>query len=63
MRENTIKIPHPEFGLVVFTEMTLRQMDVLNDYMKIKKFKKKNESNKQNKITSKSGTTVGALHW
>ena len=35
MTENTIKVKHPEFGLVTFTLMTNRQMDVLNNYKKL----------------------------
>ena len=30
-----IKVKHPEFGHVIFTEPTLRQMDVLNKYEKL----------------------------
>jgi len=46
MSENTIKLRHPQFGLVTFSRMTLRQMDVLKDYEKLIK---KNESSKKNK--------------
>ena len=46
MSENTIKLRHPKFGLVTFSGMTLRQMDVLKDYEKLIK---KNESSKKNK--------------
>lgn len=53
MTENTIKLRHPQFGLVTFSGMTLRQMDVLRDYEKLKI---KNESNKQNKINIKFKT-------
>ena len=53
MSDNTIKLKHPQFGLVTFSGMTLRQMDVLRDYEKLKI---KNESNKQNKINIKSKT-------
>jgi hypothetical protein len=37
---NEIKIPHPDFGYVIFTEPTPRQLEVLNDYLKCKKFVK-----------------------
>lgn len=31
-----IKIPHPEYGHVIFTEPTTRQEDILKDYVKLK---------------------------
>jgi hypothetical protein len=31
-----IKIPHPEYGHVIFTEPTSRQEDILKDYIKLK---------------------------
>lgn len=53
MSDNTIKLKHPDFGLVTFSGMTLRQMDVLKEYEKLKD---KHEFNKQNKINIKSKT-------
>ena len=55
MNENTIKLKHPDFGLVTFSMMSVRQMDVLKDYEKLIK---KNEFNKQNKINIKSKTRI-----
>jgi hypothetical protein len=38
-----IKIPHPDFGYVVFTNMTARQLDVLEDYLTCRKYVKKKD--------------------
>lgn len=43
---NEIKIQHPEHGHVIFTEPTPRQLDILNDYIKLKN-KQKSENNYQ----------------
>lgn len=55
MTENTIKVKHPEFGLVTFTMMTNRQMDVLNNYKKLTSVRK--HSKKTKVTTSKRRTT------
>ena len=55
MTENTIKVKHPEFGLVTFTMMTNRQMDVLNNYKKLTSVRK--YSKKTKVTTSKRRTT------
>jgi hypothetical protein len=35
-----VKIPHPENGYVIFTEPTARQLEILEDYLKCKKYVK-----------------------
>ena len=57
MSENTIKLRHPQFGLVTFSGMTLRQMDVLKDYEKLIK---KNESSKKNKAVIDAEITISS---
>lgn len=37
MIENEIIINHPNYGYVKFTKMTPRQIEILEDYIKIKK--------------------------
>lgn len=42
--EKEIKVPHPEYGHVIFSRTTIRQSDVLADYLKlINKIKRKRE--------------------
>lgn len=55
MTENTIKVKHPKFGLVTFSMMTDRQMDVLNNYKKLTSVRK--HSKKTTTTTSKRRTT------
>jgi hypothetical protein len=44
---NEIKIPHPDFGYVIFTEPTPRQKEILLDYLSyITKFQDKKLENK-----------------
>lgn len=50
---NEIKVPHPEHGYVIFTEPTPRQLDILNDYIKLKNREKK--ANNWNEDWKKSG--------
>lgn len=50
--ENTIKVRHPEFGLVTFSMMTHRQMQVLKKYVKLTD-EEDNKINKANKQTKK----------
>ena len=49
MQENTIKVKHPEYGLVTFSMMSVRQMEVLNHYKKIIKFNDKIKNSKKTK--------------
>jgi len=41
MNKEEIKVPHPEMGHVVFTNPTSRQKDILEEYMKLIRSKKK----------------------
>ena len=33
-KKNEVKVPHPEFGHVIFTNPTARQRDILVEYVK-----------------------------
>jgi hypothetical protein len=47
MQENTIKVKHPEYGLVTFSMMSVRQMEVLNHYKEITKLNDKIKNTKK----------------
>jgi len=48
-----VRIPHPDFGEVVFTEPTARQLDVLEDYLKCKKLFKLEDGKPKYKLNAK----------
>ena len=49
MNDNTIKVKSPDYGLVTFSMMSTRQMEVLREYEKLKK---KDDDNKKNKAVN-----------
>lgn len=42
-----IKVDHPEYGHVIFTGMTSRQLDVLRGYQKINDLEKENGNDQE----------------
>lgn len=50
--EITIVVPHPEFGEVMFTRLTLRQADILKKYIRMVNAKSIKVQSRKKKMVS-----------